>query len=115
MASTAATLRSLARRSRELTTEAADHRQAILEPVWAWRPDLLARPGVGPIVAATVLRAWSHAGRCRYDAAFATVGGAAPNPRLLGPDHPGSAASSTGNSRPNQHLTQHRSVQLSKR
>jgi len=53
--STAATLRSLARRIRELTTEAADHRQAILVLVRAWRPDLLTRPGVGPIVAATVL------------------------------------------------------------
>jgi transposase len=44
--STAATLRSLARRIRELTTEAAAHRQAILGLVRAWRPDLLARPGV---------------------------------------------------------------------
>jgi len=38
--STAATLRSLARRIRELTSEAADHRQAILARVGAWRPDL---------------------------------------------------------------------------
>ena len=53
--STGATLRSLARRIRELTSEAADHRQAILALVRAWRPDLLARAGVGPIVAATVL------------------------------------------------------------
>jgi hypothetical protein len=30
---------------------------------------------VGPIVAATVLCAWSHAGRCRYDAALAMVAG----------------------------------------
>jgi transposase len=73
--STAATLRSLARRIRELTGEAADHRQAILVLVRAWRPDLLARPGVGPIVAATVPCAWSHAGRCRSDAAFAMLGG----------------------------------------
>jgi transposase len=79
-ASTAATLRSLARRIRELTAEAADHRQAILELVRAWRPDLLTRPGVGPIVAATVLCAWSHVGRCRSDAAFAMLGGAAPIP-----------------------------------
>jgi transposase len=43
--STAATLRSLARRIRELTAEAADHRQAILGLVQAWRPDLLARAG----------------------------------------------------------------------
>ena len=52
-ATTAATLRSLARRIRELTSEAADHRQAILVLVRAWRPDLLTRAGVGPIVAAT--------------------------------------------------------------
>jgi hypothetical protein len=81
---TAATLRSLARRIRELTAEAADHRQAILELVRAWRPDLLARPGVGPIVAATVLCAWSHPGRCRSDAAFAMLGGAAPIPASSG-------------------------------
>ena len=83
-ASTAATLRTLARRSRELTTEAADHRQAILVLVRAWRPDLLTRTGVGPIVAATVLCAWSHAGRCRSDAAFAMLGGAAPIPASSG-------------------------------
>jgi transposase len=83
-ASTAATLRRLARRIRELTAEAAAHRQAILTLVRAWRPDLLARPGVGPIVAATVLCAWSHAGRCRSDAAFAMLGGAAPIPASSG-------------------------------
>jgi transposase len=82
--STAATLRTLARRSRELTAEAADHRQAILELVRAWRPDLLTRTGVGPIVAATVLCAWSHPGRCRSDAAFAMLGGAAPIPASSG-------------------------------
>jgi transposase len=83
-ATTAATLRSLARRSRELTSEAADHRQAILVLVRAWRPDLLTRTGVGPIVAATVLCAWSHPGRCRSDAAFAMLGGAAPIPASSG-------------------------------
>jgi len=44
-ATTAATLRSLARRIRELTAEAADHRQAIGVLVRAWRPDLLTRSG----------------------------------------------------------------------
>src|SRR5215211_6954331 len=82
--SPAATLRNLARRIRELTAEAAAHRQAILVLVRAWRPDLLARPGVGPIVAATVLCAWSHPGRCRTDAAFAMLGGAAPIPASSG-------------------------------
>jgi transposase len=83
-ATTAATLRSLARRIRELTGEAADHRQAILVLIRAWRPDLLTRTGVGPIVAATVLCAWSHPGRCRSDAAFAMLGGAAPIPASSG-------------------------------
>jgi transposase len=82
--STAATLRTLARRIQDLTSEASDHRQAILALVRAWRPDLLARPGVGPIMAATVLCAWSHPGRCRSDAAFAMLGGAAPIPASSG-------------------------------
>jgi transposase len=45
---------------------------------------LLGRAGVGPIVAATVLCAWSHAGRCRSAAAFAMLGGAAPIPASCG-------------------------------
>jgi transposase len=39
---------------------------------------------VGPIVAAIVLCAWSHPGRCRSDAAFAMLGGAAPIPASSG-------------------------------
>jgi transposase len=57
------TLRALARRIRSLSEEAAEHEQAILAIVRSWRPDLLAQLGVGPIVAATVLCAWSHPGR----------------------------------------------------
>jgi transposase len=55
-------------------------------PPWsgAWRPDLLTPCGVGPIVAAIVLCAWSHPGRCRTDAAFAMLGGAAPIPASSG-------------------------------
>ena len=59
-------------------------RRAITTLVRAWRPDLLTRTGVGPIVAATVLCAWSHPGRCRNDAAFAMLGGAAPIPASSG-------------------------------
>ena len=36
------------------------------------------------IVAATVLTAWSHPGRCRNDAAFAMLAGAAPIPASSG-------------------------------
>jgi transposase len=39
---------------------------------------------VGPIVAAIVLCAWSHPGRCPSDAAFAMLGGAAPIPASSG-------------------------------
>jgi transposase len=38
----------------------------------------------GPIVAAIVLWAWSHAGRCHTDAAFAMLAGAAPIPASSG-------------------------------
>jgi transposase len=82
---TAATvLRTLARRIQSLEAEANDHEQAILAIVRSWRPDLLDQLGVGPIVAATVLCAWSHAGRCRHEAAFANLAGVAPIPASSG-------------------------------
>jgi hypothetical protein len=80
----AETLRALARRTRDLKTEAAAHEHAILAIVRAWRPDLLNQPGVGPIVAAVVLCAWSHPRRCRDEAAFANLAGVAPIPASSG-------------------------------
>jgi transposase len=79
-----AVLRELARRVRFLEAEALGHQQAIRATVRSWRPDLLQLIGVGPIVAATVLTAWSHPGRCRDDAAFAMLAGAAPIPASSG-------------------------------
>jgi hypothetical protein len=81
---TAASLRALARRIQLLEAEIADHTRAITTLVRAWRPDLLTRTGVGPIVAASVLCAWSHPGRCSTDAAFAMLAGAAPIPASSG-------------------------------
>jgi transposase len=81
---TADVLRCLGRRSKSLGEEAHLHEQAILEVVRSWRPDLLDQQGVGPIVAATVLCAWSHPGRCRNDGAFAMLGGVAPIPASSG-------------------------------
>lgn len=49
-----------------------------------WRPDLLDQRGIGPIVAANVLCAWSHQGRCRSEAAFASLSGTAPIPASSG-------------------------------
>ena len=83
-AATAASLRALARRIQLLDREITDHTRAITTLVRAWRPELLTPCGVGPIVAAVVLCAWSHPGRCRSDAAFAMLGGAAPIPASSG-------------------------------
>ena len=77
-------LRALARRIRFLEAEALDHERTIRALVRSWRPDLLQLPGVGPIVAATVLTSWSHPGRCRDDAAFAMLAGTAPIPASSG-------------------------------
>jgi transposase len=77
-------LRALARRIRALETEARDHERALRAIVRSWRPDLLDLCGVGPIVAAVVLTAWSHPGRVRSDAAFALLAGAAPIPASSG-------------------------------
>jgi transposase len=81
---TVTALRSLARRARALAEEAAEHEKAIRTIVRSWRPDLLAQLGIGPIVAATVLCAWSHPGRIHSEAAFAMLAGAAPIPANSG-------------------------------
>ena len=80
----AGVLRDLARRCQALRTEAKRHEQAIVAVINAWRPDLLEQLGVGPIVAAVVLCAWSHPGRCRNEAAFANLAGVAPLPASSG-------------------------------
>lgn len=77
-------LRSVAQRSRHLECEAAGHEREILAIVRGWRPDLLDQHGIGPIVAATVLCAWSHSGRCRNEAAFASLSGTSPIPASSG-------------------------------
>jgi hypothetical protein len=85
---TAASLRALARRIQLLDAEIADHTRAITTLVQAWRPALLTPCGVGPIVAAVVLCAWSHPGRCGSDAAFAMLAGP-PDPGLQRSNGPG--------------------------
>ena len=47
-------------------------------------PALLDEPGVGTIVAAQLLVAWSHHGRLRSEAAFARLAGVAPLPASSG-------------------------------
>ncbi len=77
-------LRSLARRIEAATREAAELEREILAHVRALAPALLDEPGVGPIVAAQLIVAWSHRGRLRSEAAFARLAGVAPVPASSG-------------------------------
>jgi transposase len=79
-------LRTLARRIEAATVEAAELERELLGQVRALAPRLLDEPGVGPIVAAQLLVAWSHRGRVRSEAAFARLAGVAPLPRPQWPD-----------------------------
>ena len=82
--STVLALRTLARRAHAMSQEARELQKAILAIIRSWRPDLLEEFGVGPIVAATVLCAWSHPGRVDSEAAFAMLAGVAPIPANSG-------------------------------
>jgi transposase len=77
-------LRSLARRIQAATEEADQLEREILTHVQALAPALLDEPGVGPIVAAQLLVAWSHRGRLRSEACFARLAGVAPIPASSG-------------------------------
>jgi len=80
---TASLPRDLARRAAYIE-EAARHEKVILAIARERRTDLLARRGVGTIMAATVLCAWSHPGRIRSEAEFAKLSGTAPIPANSG-------------------------------
>ena len=77
-------LRTLARRIQAATAEASELEQAIHAHVRLLAPQLLDEPGVGPIVAAQIIVAWSHPGRVRSEAAFARLAGVAPVPASSG-------------------------------
>jgi transposase len=77
-------LRSAARRALALEAEAADLESELELLVRELAPALLAEPGVGVISAAQLLNSWSHRGRFRSQAAFASLAGAAPIPASSG-------------------------------
>jgi len=77
-------LRSLARRIEAATLEAAELERDLLGHIRALAPALLDEPGVGPIVAAQLIVAWSHRGRLRSEACFARLAGVAPVPASSG-------------------------------
>lgn len=77
---TVLTLQSIAARVQFLLAQTAelDHELSDLVTAHPAGPALLAEPGVGPVVAAQLLVSWSHRGRVRNEAAFASLAGVAP-------------------------------------
>jgi len=65
---------------RDMATNMAELRQFTAAEV----PELLDLPGVSPVVAGTILLAWSHPGRVRSEAAFAALAGTSPIPASSG-------------------------------
>nr|AIU93844.1 hypothetical protein LRS1606.410 [Rhodococcus sp. NS1] len=74
----------LAKRIRALDAELIDNRKALDSAVGSVAPELSELPGVGSVVAASVLIAWSHPGRVRSEAAFAALAGTCPIPASSG-------------------------------
>ena len=74
----------LARRIRTLDADLATNRDGITTLVSQDTPELLELTGVGPVVAAGVLIAWSHPGRVRSEAALASLAGTCPIPASSG-------------------------------
>ena len=74
------TLQSIAARVRFLSAQLTQLDPQLLELVTGHPAGavLLAEPGVGPVVAAQLLISWSHPGRVRNEAAFASLAGVAP-------------------------------------
>lgn len=77
---TVLTLRSIAARVQFLLAQTAelDRELGALVNAHPAGPALLTQPGVGPVVAAQLLVSWSHRGRVRSEAAFASLAGVAP-------------------------------------
>ncbi len=76
------TIRAVATRVGLLSAEVADYDRQLAGLLDGHQ--LLEEFGVGPVVAAQLLIAWSHPGRVRSEAAFATLAGAAPLPASSG-------------------------------
>lgn len=74
----------LARDVIDLTGKLNANHHALERYVSALAPTVLDIAGVGPVSAAVFLTAYSHVGRVRSEAAFASLGGAAPIPASSG-------------------------------
>jgi transposase len=67
-----------------LAVVTAPARAVVAGQAVAAAPAVLDEPGVGPIVAAQLIVAWSHPGRLSSEACFARVAGVAPVPASSG-------------------------------
>lgn len=74
----------LASRAVSLDTDLARNRQQMQDLTGIVAPELLRTTGIGPVVAAAVLVAWSHPGRVRSEAAMASLAGVSPIPASSG-------------------------------
>lgn len=74
----------LARRIKTLGFDLATNKRGINDLIADTAPGLLTVPGIGPVVAAAVLIAWSHPGRVRSEAAMASLAGKCPIPASSG-------------------------------
>jgi len=77
----------LARAIRLANTDLAENKRALQGLVAGAAPGLLELTGVGPVSSAQALVSWSHPGRCRSEAAFASLSGASPIPASSGQTH----------------------------
>lgn len=77
-------LRSAVQRIRHLQAEVHELENELLQVVREQAPEVLKLFGVGPITAAQILVSWSHLGRFRSEAAFATFAGVASIPASSG-------------------------------
>ena len=76
-------LRATARRAQMAEAE-VDQLERELAELVGTHTELIAEMGVGTVVAAQLLASWSHPGRFRSEAAFASLAGAAPIPASSG-------------------------------
>jgi transposase len=77
-------LRAVARRVQQLTSEERELAREIEQLTSKLAPHLLTQPGIGPLLAAQIVLAWSHRGRLASEAAFARLAGVAPIPASSG-------------------------------
>jgi transposase len=76
--------RRLAIAIRSLATDLSENKSQLVAIVEKTAPRLLHRVGIGPVSAAQAIVSWSHPGRCRNEAAYASLAGASPLPASSG-------------------------------